>query len=70
MWGLGTIAACYDWRGIEMKRFFISLRVQSAATHSIRSQLKDFTGTKESEGERVSNLPVSPDNSIKVDEGS
>lgn len=51
-----------------MKRFFISVRVQSAPTHSIRSQLKDFTGMKESEGERVLNLPVSPDNS--VDEGS
>lgn len=70
LWGLGTIAACYNWRGMEMKRFFISPRVQSAPAHSIRSQLKDLAGMKESEGERDLNLLVSPDNSVKVDEGS
>lgn len=41
------------WRG------FISLRVQSAPTNS---HLKGQAGLKESEGEQVVNLSVSPDN--------
>lgn len=52
--GLGTIAPCYDWRGME--------RVYITQGSIGTDQLLWVAGLKESEGEQVLNLSVTPDN--------